>query len=202
MQLTTFEGQTAAELGRAAAPKADFSQYKTIRRNGAVVPFEPVKISIAMTKAFLAVMGHQGATSASLREKVAQLSEQVASALMRRKPEGGAIHIEDIQDQVELSLMRFGEHDVARAYVLYREQRSQERAARGEALTQVQINVVRKDGRKLPLDVARLRATIESASQNLAGIDIDAILSETLKNIYDGVSEDEVNKSAILAPAP
>ena len=69
MQLTTFEGQTAAELGRAAAPKADFSQYKTIRRNGAVVPFEPVKISIAMTKAFLAVMGHQGATSASLREK-------------------------------------------------------------------------------------------------------------------------------------
>ena len=66
-------------------------------------------------------------------------------------------------------------------------------------MTQVQINVVRKDGRKLPLDIARLRATIESASQNLAGIDIDAILSETLKNIYDGVSEDEVNKSAILA---
>ncbi|VEB42768.1 ribonucleotide-diphosphate reductase subunit alpha [Chromobacterium violaceum] len=129
MQLTTFEGQTAAELGRAAAPQADFSLYKTIRRNGAVVPFEPVKISIAMTKAFLAVMGNQGATSASIRDKVAQLTEQVVNALMRRKPEGGAIHIEDIQDQVELSLMRFGEHDVARAYVLYREQRSQERAA-------------------------------------------------------------------------
>jgi len=199
MQLTTFEGQTAAELGRAAAPQADFSQYKTIRRNGAVVAFEPVKISIAMTKAFLAVMGHQGATSASIRDKVAQLTEQVVNALMRRKPEGGAIHIEDIQDQVELCLMRFGEHDVARAYVLYREQRSQERAARGEALTQIQINIVRKDGRKQPLDIARLRANIESAAQGLAGIDIDAILSETLKNIYDGVSLDEVNKSAILA---
>ncbi|OHX10357.1 ribonucleoside-diphosphate reductase subunit alpha [Chromobacterium sphagni] len=199
MQLTTFEGQTAAELGRAAAPQADFSLYKTIRRNGAVVAFEPVKISIAMTKAFLAVVGQQGATSASIREKVAQLTEQVVNALMRRKPEGGAIHIEDIQDQVELSLMRFGEHDVARAYVLYREQRSQERAARGEALTQVQINVLRRDGRKLPLDVARLRANIESASKNLAGIDVDAILSETLKNIYDGVPEEEVGKSAILA---
>ncbi|OWY40310.1 ribonucleoside-diphosphate reductase subunit alpha [Xenophilus sp. AP218F] len=199
MQLTTSEGQIAAELGRAAAPQADYSQYKTIRRNGAVVAFEPVKISIAMTKAFLAVMGPQGVNSASLREKVAQLSEQVASALMRRKPEGGAIHIEDIQDQVELSLMRFGEHDVARAYVLYREQRTRERAARGEALTQIQINVLRRDGRKLPLDVARLRATIESASLNLAGIDIDAILSETLKNIYDGVPEEEVGKSAILA---
>ncbi|WP_287880659.1 ribonucleoside-diphosphate reductase subunit alpha [Aquitalea sp.] len=199
MQLTTFEGQTAAELGRAAAPQADFSHYKTIRRNGAVVAFEPVKISIAMTKAFLAVMGHQGATSASIRDKVAQLTELVVNALMRRKPEGGAIHIEDIQDQVELSLMRFGEHDVARAYVLYREQRSQERAARGEALTQIQINVIRKDGRKQPLDIARLRAGIESAAQGLAGIDIDAILSETLKNIYDGVPLDEVNKSAILA---
>ncbi|AUH51273.1 ribonucleoside-diphosphate reductase subunit alpha [Chromobacterium sp. ATCC 53434] len=199
MQLTTFEGQTAAELGREAAPQADFSLYKTIRRNGAVVPFEPVKISIAMTKAFLAVMGQQGATSASIRDKVAQLTEQVVNALMRRKPEGGAIHIEDIQDQVELSLMRFGEHDVARAYVLYREQRSQERAARGEALTSVQINVLRKDGRKLPLDVARLRANIEAASKNLAGIDVDAILSETLKNIYDGVPEEEVGKSAILA---
>ncbi|MCD4504190.1 ribonucleoside-diphosphate reductase subunit alpha [Chromobacterium piscinae] len=199
MQLTTFEGQTAAELGRAAAPQADFSLYKTIRRNGAVVPFEPVKISIAMTKAFLAVMGNQGATSASIRDKVAQLTEQVVNALMRRKPEGGAIHIEDIQDQVELSLMRFGEHDVARAYVLYREQRSQERAARGEALISVQINVLRKDGRKLPLDVARLRANIEAASKNLAGIDVDAILAETLKNIYDGVPEEEVGKSAILA---
>jgi ribonucleoside-diphosphate reductase alpha chain len=163
------------------------------------VAFEPVKISIAMTKAFLAVMGHQGATSASIRDKVAQLTELVVNALMRRKPEGGAIHIEDIQDQVELSLMRFGEHDVARAYVLYREQRSQERAARGEALTQIQINVIRKDGRKQPLDIARLRAGIESAAQGLAGIDIDAILSETLKNIYDGVPLDEVNKSAILA---
>ncbi|HJV06510.1 MAG TPA: ribonucleoside-diphosphate reductase subunit alpha [Chromobacteriaceae bacterium] len=199
MQLTTFEGQTAAELGRAAAPQADFSQYKTIRRNGAVVPFEPVKISIAMTKAFLAVMGYQGATSASIRDKVAQLTEMVVNALMRRKPEGGAIHIEDIQDQVELSLMRFGEHDVARAYVLYREERTRERAARGEALTQIQINVIRKNGHKMPLDIAKLRATIESACQGLAETDVDAILSETLKNIYDGVSEEEVNKSSILA---
>ncbi|TCW30769.1 ribonucleoside-diphosphate reductase subunit alpha [Gulbenkiania mobilis] len=199
MQPTTFDGQIAAELGRSAAPEADYSQYKTIRRNGAVVPFEPVKISIAVTKAFLAVMGQQSATSASIRDKVAHLTEQVVNALMRRKPEGGAIHIEDIQDQVELSLMRAGEHDVARAYVLYREQRAQERAARGEALTQIQINVVRKDGRKMPLDVARLRATIESACQGLAETDVDAILTETLKNIYDGVSEEEVNKSSILA---
>ncbi|TCP12453.1 ribonucleoside-diphosphate reductase alpha chain [Crenobacter luteus] len=199
MQLTTSEGHTAAELGREAAPQADFSQYKTIRRNGAVVSFEPVKISIAVTKAFLAVVGAQGASSASIRDKVASLTEAVVSALMRRKPEGGAIHIEDIQDQVELSLMRAGEHDVARAYVLYREQRAQERAARGEALTQITINVVKKNGTRRVLDIARLRATIVSACEGLAETDPDAILTETLKNLYDGVSEEEVNKSSILA---
>ncbi|RQW25957.1 ribonucleoside-diphosphate reductase subunit alpha [Rhodobacteraceae bacterium CH30] len=197
--MKTFDGQTATELGRAAAPQADFSQYKTIRRGGAVVAFEPVKISIAVTKAFLAVLGQQGAASASIRDKVAGLTEMIIGALMRRKPEGGAIHIEDIQDQVELALMRFGEHDVARAYVLYREERAKERAARGEALHQITINVQKKDGRKLPLNIPALRDTIQAAATGLAGIDVDALLAETLKNIYDGVSEEEVGKSAILA---
>jgi hypothetical protein len=104
------------------------SQYKVIRRNGAVVGFEPAKISIAMTKAFLAVNGGQGAGSARVRDEVGKLTDAVVAALMKRKPEGGAIHIEEIQDQVELALMRGGEHEVARAYVLYRERRSQERA--------------------------------------------------------------------------
>lgn len=200
MPVTTFEGQTATELGRSAAPNADFSEYKTIRRNGAVVPFEPAKISIAMTKAFLAVMGHQGTASASLRNKIAQLTEMVVRSLMRRKPEGGAIHIEEIQDQVELALMRAGEHDVARAYVLYREERSRERAARGEALSlHAPIRVTKKDGHAVVLDTAERRAIIEAACEGLAGTDADSILAETLKNIYDGVTEEEVDKSTILA---
>ena len=81
-----------------------------------------------MTKAFLAVNGGQGAASARVREQMAKLTDAVVAALMKRKPEGGAIHIEEIQDQVELAMMRGGEHEVARAYVLYRERRSQERA--------------------------------------------------------------------------
>ena len=82
-----------------------------------------------MTKAFLAVNGGQSAASARVRDQVTNLTDAVVGALMKRKPEGGAIHIEEIQDQVELALMRGGEHEVARAYVLYREKRSQERAA-------------------------------------------------------------------------
>src|SRR5438093_7333883 len=104
--------------------RSAFADYKVIRRNGAVVGFEPAKISVAMTKAFLAVNGSQGAASARIRELVAGLTEGAVGALMRRQPQGGTFHIEDIQDQVELALMRSGEHDVARAYVLYREDRA------------------------------------------------------------------------------
>ncbi len=176
-----------------------YDQYKTIRRNGSVVPFEPMKISVAVTKAFLAVNGSQGAASARVREQVAQLTDIVVRALMRRKPEGGAIHIEEIQDQVELALMRSGEHDVARAYVLYREKRSQERAARGETDVQTAINVV-ENGISIPLDLIRLKALIKSACTGFDTItDPEHILAETLKNLYDGVPAEEVRKSAILS---
>src|SRR5436305_6253420 len=119
-------GEPGSPVGNGADPR--YAQYKVIRRNGAVVGFEPAKISIAMTKAFLAVHGGQGAASARIRDGVAKLTDLVVVALMKRKPEGGAIHLEEIQDQVELAVMRGGEHEVARAYVLYREKRAQERA--------------------------------------------------------------------------
>jgi len=121
---------TAPELGAARPDAARLVDFKVIRRNGSVVGFEPGKIAVAMTKAFLAVNGGHGAASARVRELVEQMTQVVVGALMRNKPAGGTFHIEDIQDQVELALMRSGEHEVARAYVLYREKRSQERAAR------------------------------------------------------------------------
>ena len=112
----------------AAAALAAHGDYRIIRRNGAVVGFEPAKIAVAMTKAFLAVNGGQGAASARVRELVEQLTSAVVTALVRRQPAGGTFHIEDVQDQVELALMRSGDHDVARAYVLYRAKRMEERA--------------------------------------------------------------------------
>ena len=119
-------GEPGSPVAAGGDPR--LAQFKIIRRNGAVVAFEPSKITIAMTKAFLAVNGGQGASSARIRDQVTRLTDVVVAALMKRKPDGGAIHIEEIQDQVELALMRGGEHEVARAYVLYREKRAQERA--------------------------------------------------------------------------
>ncbi len=189
-----------AEVSTAASPA--FSQYKIIRRNGAVVGFEPGKISVALTKAFLAVEGGQSAASARIRELVAVLTDAVVSALVRRQPAGGTFHIEDVQDQVELALMRSGEHEVARAYVLYREKRSEARAheaAQKKPAAQPRLHTV-EDGVRRPLDLARLEELIASACEGLGEVVVPKlILAETLKNIYDGVPSDEVRKSAVLS---
>jgi ribonucleoside-diphosphate reductase alpha chain len=192
----------SATSANAAFPSTDAAAYegfKTLRRNGAVVAFQPAKISIAMTKAFLAVNGGQGAASARVRELVQTLTAQVVNALVRRQPGGGTFHIEDIQDQVELALMRSGEHDVARAYVLYREKRAQERAA---ASVHAEIGTIHitENGQRRALDILRLRDLIAAACEGLVEyVDTDAILKETVRNLYEGVSLDEVFKSAILA---
>ncbi len=179
-----------------------YADYKIIRRNGAVVGFEPSKIAIAMTKAFLAVNGSQGAGSARVRELVAGLTDAVVGALIRRQPAGGTFHIEDIQDQVELALMRSGEHDVARSYVLYREERSRARAQEKVALQKPAAGVINviEDGVRKPLDVEALTSLLRSACTGLEGVAFpEAILEATLRDLYDGVPMDEVRKSAILA---
>jgi ribonucleoside-diphosphate reductase alpha chain len=191
---------TLADLSTAVQP--EFSQYRIIRRNGAVVGFEPGKISVAVTKAFLAVEGGQSAASARIRELVAALTGAVVSALVRRQPAGGTFHIEDVQDQVELALMRSGEHEAARAYVLYREKRAEARAheaAQKKPAPQPQLHTV-EDGMRRPLDLARLEELIASACEGLGeAVDPKLIVAETLKNIYDGVPADEVRKSAVLS---
>lgn len=183
-----------------AQTQSSYADYKIIRRDGSVVPFVPNKITVAVTKTFIAVLGSDAASSTAVRQKASQLTESVVSALMRRKPEGGAIHIEDIQDQVELALMRAGEHDVARAYVLYREERSKERHSRFEPEHHHAINVLYADGSSRPLDLAQLKELIASCCKGLESTtDQAAILAETLKNVYDGVPAEEVRRALIMS---
>jgi len=192
----------SATVVTGANPPSNLVDYRIIRRNGAVVGFEPSKISIAMTKAFLAVSGGQGAASARVRELVEHLTANVVAALVRRHPAGGTFHIEDVQDQVELSLMRSGEHDVARAYVLYRAKRMEQRAqhqAESPAAERSQLHVT-EDGARRPLEMSRVRDLIAAACIGLEQhVDAEAILAETVKNLYDGIPVEELHKSAILA---
>jgi len=206
MQPTPAQMPQAVAGAFRPAPKASpaisaYQGYQILRRNGAVVSFEPNKIAVALMKAFLAVHGTQGAASASVRETVDGLTESVVRALLRSRPGGGTFHIEDVQDQVELGLMRGGHHEVARAYVLYRERRAQERGKQVPApLAAVPALMVTDRGNRVPLDSARLQTLIESACAGL-GADVrpEPILSETKRNLYDGVPIDEVHKAAILA---
>ncbi|MDP3708920.1 MAG: ribonucleoside-diphosphate reductase subunit alpha, partial [Polaromonas sp.] len=187
--------------GDITAKSSPLAHYQIIRRNGAVVPFEPNKIAVAMMKAFLAVHGTQGAASASVRETVDTMTQTVIRALMRSRPSGGTFHIEDVQDQVELGLMRGGHHEIARAYVLYREKRSQERASQPQTQMPVApLLHVMDGGKKLALDLRNLQALIEASCANLgADVKPDPIVSETMRNLYDGVPIEEVYKAAILA---
>ena len=178
-----------------SASSIPFDQHKVIRRNGSVVAFEATKIAVALTKAFVAVNGE---ASARVRELVNQLTGIVVNALLRRHPHGGTLHIEDIQDQVELALMRSGEHDVARSYVLYREERTRERAK--EKIAPAHVLQVNNKGVLRPLDEAGLAARITAACEGLGNsVSADPILKLTLRDLYDGVPIEEVRKCAILA---
>jgi ribonucleoside-diphosphate reductase alpha chain len=205
MQTVSISGTEPMGVARAAQTTATaasaFAAYQIIRRNGAVVSFEPNKIAVALMKAFLAVHGTQGAASASVRETVDRLTETVVRALLRSRPGGGTFHIEDVQDHVELGLMRGGHHEVARAYVLYRDRRAQERARQAQpaAARTPELHVTDR-GRRVPLDMPALTALIEGACANLgADVTPEPIMAETRRNLYDGVPIDEVYKAAILA---
>ncbi len=185
--------------GRAATEPG----YRLIRRNGAVTPFDPTKITVALTKAFLAVEGSTAAGSRRVHDTVAELTEQVTSALTRRVGEGRLFHIEDVQDQVELALMRSEHHKVARAYVLYREERARERAAaRATAVAEQaapSLNVRAEDGTLAPLDEARLGNIVAEACAGLDAVSAEAILTEARRNLYDGITLDELSLAPILA---
>ncbi|HCS66563.1 MAG TPA: ribonucleoside-diphosphate reductase subunit alpha, partial [Cellvibrio sp.] len=178
-------------------------QLRVIKRNGTVVPFDASKIAIAMTKAFLAVEGGKAAASTRVHEVVNTLTDQITATFKRRMPSGGTIHIEEIQDQVELILMRSGEQKIARDYVLYREEHARMRAQKQPASQEPDpdypaLNVVLADGTRALLDIGRMRTIVREACAGLAGVEEKAILDEAMRNLYDGVAEKDVNTSLVI----
>lgn len=203
--------ETTRENPQAAAPQAADSsqdlaatapgQLRVIKRNGTVVPYTDDKITVAITKAFLAVEGGTAAASSRIHDTVARLTEQVTATFKRRMPSGGTIHIEEIQDQVELALMRAGEQKVARDYVIYREaQANKRKASAGSEIAQPHpsIRITNAAGELQPLDMGRLQTIIREACEGLAEVDGSLIERETLKNLYDGVAEKDVNTALVM----
>jgi ribonucleoside-diphosphate reductase alpha chain len=182
------------------------SIYKVIRRNGSVTPFVASKIEVALTKAFLEVEGGVVAASSRVHQEVKELAAQVNDSLFRRMPDGGVVHIEDVQDQVELALMRAGEQKVARSYVLYREERSRLRAEKESkaapkkgAAKKAVLNVVTATGERKPLDEKRLKKVVKEAVAGLNGVSADMVLAEGMRNLFDGISEKDVGSALVMS---
>ncbi|MEV6271149.1 ribonucleoside-diphosphate reductase subunit alpha [Kribbella sp. NPDC051936] len=185
-----------------AAATADLrTELTVIRRDGSSTPFDATKISVAMTKAFLAVEGSEAGGTHRVRGLVTDLTGRVVTALTSRGASARSVQVEDIQDQVELALMRAGEHQVARAYVLYREERTKARTpADAAGVTEPPPLTVRAaDGSRAALDVDRLRVVVAEAAAGLDAVDPDKILNETLGACYDGIAEHEVELALVMA---
>ena len=175
-------------------------QIRVIKRNGTVVSYDQSKISVAITKAFLAVEGGNAADSTRIHESVSELSAQISEIFNRRMPSGGTIHIEDIQDQVELALMRTGEHKVARSYVIYRAEHEKLRVEQKETTTsdELKVEVTLDNGERANLDTERLKTVIEEACAGLEDVSADTIFNESLKNLYTGVKMADVRTSLVM----
>ena len=177
-------------------------KLRVIKRNGKVVQFEEDKIKVAVTKAFLANESGNAAASERIHRKVEDISADVQEVFKRRMPSGGTLHIEEIQDQVELQLMRSEEYVVARKYILYREERANERTKEAPKETNIdapKISVTKKDGSKVPLDINRLASVVNHACEGLEDVSADVILKESIKNLYDGVSVSDMKSALVMS---
>ena len=163
-------------------------KLRVIKRNGSVVNFDSSKIDVAITKAFLAVHTSAAAASSSVQQKVKELSKSVFETFSNRMPSGGTIHIEEIQDQVELALMRTEELKVARAYVLYRAERTKVREEESPLLAENKVE---------PSERTELIAN--EACEGLKGTEPSKILGEARKNLYEGAPEEEIKEALILS---
>ena len=180
-------------------------KYRVMRRNGKVTSFDLDKIVVAMTKAFLSVEGSSAAASTRIHNEVESLAAKVDMAIKRRFPEGGVIHIEDIQDQVELAIMRAGYQDVARSYVLYREERSQARSSNQiENVDDLPITkaVINEDGTSQDLDIVKLRLIIDEACSGVEDVSSEAVFDLIDKNIYDGIKKEDLSSSILISIRP
>lgn len=175
---------------------------KIIKRNRNVVPFDATKIKVAITKAYIAVEGSNAVASNRIRDQIEILTDQIINVFMRRFPSGGTINIEEVQDQVELALMRNSQNKIARAYVLYREERRKERDRKNKQNTKKDNNarlITMPDGSVQELDIERVKTIVNEACCELVNVKAEPVIKEALRNLYNEAKLEEVHKSLIMA---
>ncbi len=181
-------------------PEANF---KVIKRDGNTAPYATHKIAVAITKAVLATEGDAASDAAWVKETVDQIAEGVTERFHKLYPQGASINIEDIQDQVELGLMRNGLQQVARAYVLYREKHAQQRQQEAAAASvESQFTTLLADGSQAPMDMSRVKLIIDEACSGLKDVDTEQLLELSCKNFYNGIKQQDIGTALVMAARP
>lgn len=189
-----------------ASRRSLFELYTTTKRDGKLVAFKPEKITAAIAKAFMA--HNHGILTPELLERAHQISDNVVNEVRSLWPNGKSIHIEELQDLVEKNLMNAGYHDVARRYIVYREERSKARRIKKfEDTTSIDENLAwvnnlkckTTDQKEKNLNLKEILFQIETCCQGLDNVSSEKILRECVKNFYNGIAETEINMACILA---
>ncbi|MEM3066907.1 MAG: ribonucleotide reductase N-terminal alpha domain-containing protein, partial [Nitrososphaerota archaeon] len=122
---------------------------KVIKRDGRVVDFDANRISEAIRKAMVSTNQYNPKTHS-------EVLNYVLKVLSEKFSEGRVPHVEEIQDIVELSLVKFDLYEVAKAYILYRKERERIREEKKKILEKDYVDEVDK---AFSLNALRLMAS-------------------------------------------
>lgn len=205
MSETLEPTKTIRKKSQLAASEHPTELLRIIKRNNVKhkkpVPFDENKIKVAITKAFIAVEGSAAAASNRIHELIDIITQQITQSFLRRLPGGGTVHIEDIQDQVELTLMRNKQYKVARAYVLYREEhrKAREQTPKTSKKEGDLPFITMPDGEIKPLDLERVETIVKESCRDLSEVAVEPIIKDALRNLYNEAKLDDVQKALIMA---
>jgi ribonucleoside-diphosphate reductase alpha chain len=193
---------TVAEQSVLGTDILQSEQYSVERRDGSLVKFNQGKIERAILAAFKAEEGF-AEPSERVRGEVLSILEKVLVSLQDRRPMGGTFHIEEIQDQVEISLMREGSPEIAKRFVIYRESRAKARETIEPTVQDKDLakglTMTNSEGVEVPLDMTLLQRLVQEACEGFEAIvDRDDLLKETVANLYKGVPERQISKSLVM----
>ncbi|MFW0028715.1 MAG: ribonucleoside-diphosphate reductase subunit alpha [Coxiella endosymbiont of Dermacentor nuttalli] len=201
MEINTKRDDQLALDSQATVPTNGdhLSQLRVIKHDGQIVQYDVSRIITVMKKAFLFAEGKVAQDSSQIQEIIIKITDQITAMFQKRWPSDGTIHVEAIQEKIELVLTCAGLHKVAHAYVLYREERRKQREEkRTYNLESNTIHVTLDDGAKVILDDLWLTHIVHLACSDLEDVDANKILMETKNNLFDGVALKDIYKVLVM----
>lgn len=171
---------------------------KVKKRNGEIVDFVPLNITIAVQKAFAATLGD------SHESDSADITKAVVEAIDAKFGNTAFMPtVEDIQDLVENALMQRGYFTVAKAYIIYRYEhekiRRERKAEVAELIEENALTIEKRDGTRENFSEPKLTKTLMHAAQGYERlVDVPAIIARVRAEMYDGIKTKDIHDVLIM----